>query len=127
LRDARLHLIAQGLAPSDAESDIALIIRERKVPCRARRQTITTFAGQIVHPQSRAIQALKHRGDLRLSPPVDLDRDDPDFENNSCRKPWRYPGFFADVSGIELWAKEAADPLADHLAKWVCAPLLAAA
>jgi hypothetical protein len=105
LRDARLHLIALGLAPSDAENDLALIIRERKVPCRARHVMITTFAGQIVHPHSRAIQALKRQGQWGLSPPVDLGGDDLDFENNSCRKPWRYPGFFAHVSGIEFWAE----------------------
>jgi hypothetical protein len=94
--------MAQGLAPSDAENDIALVIRERKVPCRLRHETITTFAGEIIHPQSRAVQDLKGRGQWRLSPPVDLDGDDLDFENNCSRKPWLRPGFFAHVSGLEI-------------------------
>jgi hypothetical protein len=102
LRDARLHLIARGLAPSDAENDIALVIRERKVHYRSRHETITTFAGEIVHPSSRAIQALKRRGQWRLSPPVDMDGDDLDFENNCSRKPWLRPGFFAHVCGLEI-------------------------
>jgi hypothetical protein len=102
LRDARLHLIARGLAPSDAENDIAQIIRERKVPCRFRHVTVTAFAGAIVHPSSPAIQALKRRGQWRLSPPEDLAADDLDFENNFSRKPWLYPGLFAHVSGMDL-------------------------
>jgi hypothetical protein len=105
LRDARHHLIAQGLAPSDAENDIALVIRERKVHCRVRHETITTFAGAIIHPESPAIQALKRRGEWRLFPPGDLDGGDLDFENNCCRKPWRRPGFFAYVSGLEMWTE----------------------
>jgi hypothetical protein len=125
LRDARQYLIARGLAPSDAENDIALVIRERKVHCRARHETITTFAGEIVHPQSPAIQALKRRGQWRLSPPGDLDGDDLDFENNCCRKPWLRPGFFAHVSALEIGAEgfrrvfrlDAIDPSQEPVAR----------
>jgi hypothetical protein len=106
LQDARQHLIARGFTLTDAQNDIAVVIRERKVPCHWHRETITTFAGEIVHPQSPAIQALKRQGRWRLSPPTDLVGDDLDFENNSCKKPWFYPGFFAHVYGLDIGTKD---------------------
>ena len=106
LLEGRQHLIARGFALSDAEADITLAIRDRKIRWDAPEDkiTVTTFAGVIVPPLSPAILSLKRRGEWRLCCPVDLSPGDLYFENSGSKKPWRYPGFDAHISsGLRLW------------------------
>jgi hypothetical protein len=106
LLEARQHLVVTGVAPYDAEADITLAIRDRKIRWDAptNKITITTFAGVIVHPLNPAVLSLKRRGEWHLSCPEDLSPGDLDFENSGSKKPWRYPGFDAHISsGLRLW------------------------
>jgi hypothetical protein len=106
LLEARQHLIARGFALSDAEADITLAIRDRKIRWDAPvdKITVTTFACVIVHPLSPAILSLKRRAEWRLCCPEDLSPGDLYFENSGSKKPWRYPGFDAHISsGLRLW------------------------
>jgi hypothetical protein len=92
--------VETGFAPNDAEADITLAIRDRKIRWTAseKKITITTFEGVIVHPLNHAVLSLKRRAEWRLSLPEDLSPGDLDFENSSSKKPWRYPGFHAHIS-----------------------------
>jgi hypothetical protein len=95
-----------GGAPNDAEADITLAIRDRKIRWDAPEDkiTITTFAGVIVHPLNPTVLPLKRRGEWQLSCPEDLSPGDLDFENSGSKKPWQYPGFDAHISsGLRLW------------------------
>jgi hypothetical protein len=106
LLEGREHLVVTGIAPSDAEADITLAIRDRKIRWLAPENeiTVTTFGGVIVHPLNPAVLSLKRKGEWRLSYPEDLSPGDLDFENSGSKKPWRYPGFDAHVtSGLRLW------------------------
>jgi hypothetical protein len=105
LLEGRQHLVVTGAAPYDAEVDITLAIRDRKILLSAPKNkiTITTFAGEIVHPLNPAVLTLKRRGEWRLSYPEDLSPGDLDFENSGSKKPWLYPGFHAHISsGLRL-------------------------
>src|SRR5580704_15537279 len=106
LLEGRQHLVVKGVSPYDAEADITLAIRDRKIRWAApeNKITITTFDGVIVHPLNPAVLSLKRRGEWRLSCPEDLSPGDLDFENSGSKKPWRYPGFDAHISsGLRLW------------------------
>jgi hypothetical protein len=106
LLEGRQHLVVTGVAPHDAEADITLAIRDRKIRLDAPKNkiTITTFDGVIVDPLNPAVLSLKRRGEWQLSCPVDLSPGDLDFENSGSKKPWRYPGFDAHISsGLRLW------------------------
>jgi hypothetical protein len=106
LLEARQHLVAIGLALYDAEADITLAIRDRKIRLMAPQNkiTITTFGGAIVDPLNPAVLSLKRQGQWRLSCPENLSPGDLDFENSGSRKPWLYPGFYGHISsGLQLW------------------------
>ena len=82
-----------------------MAIRDRKILLSAPKNkiTITTFAGEIVHPLNPAVLTLKRREEWRLSYPEDLSPGDLDFENSGSKKPWLYPGFHAHISsGLRL-------------------------
>jgi hypothetical protein len=106
LLEARQHLVVTGVALYDAESDITLAIRDRKIRLAAPQNkiTITTFRGVIVDPLIPAVLSLKRQGQWRLSCPENLSPGDLDFENSGSRKPWLYPGFHGHISaGLRLW------------------------
>jgi hypothetical protein len=106
LLEGRQHLVVIGAAPNDAEADITLAIRDRKIRWDAptNKITITTFDGVIVHPLNPAVLSMKRIGEWRLSCPEDLSPGDLDFGNSGSKKPWRYPGFYAHISsGLRLW------------------------
>lgn len=90
-------------SPCDAETDIALVIRDQKIECRScGKITITTFDGRIVHPQSPAIMNLKRQGLWRVSPPRDLAPGELDFATSAPRRPWVAPGFYVHIPRLEL-------------------------
>jgi hypothetical protein len=106
LLEARQHLVVTGVALHDAESDITLAIRDRKIRVAAPQNkiTITTYLGVIVDPLSPAILSLKRQAQWRPSCPENLSPGDLDFENSGSRKPWLYPGFHGHISsGLRLW------------------------
>jgi hypothetical protein len=106
LLEARQHLVVTGVSLYDAEADITLAIRDRKIRLVAPQNkiTITTFHGAIVDPLNPAVLSLKRQGQWRLSCPENLSPGDLDFENSGSRKPWLYPGFHGHISsGLRLW------------------------
>jgi hypothetical protein len=106
LLEARQHLVVTGVSLYDAEADITLAIRDRKIRLVAPKNkiTITTFRGAIVDPLNPAVLSLKRQGQWRLSCPENLSPGDLDFENSGSRKPWLYPGFHGHISsGLRLW------------------------
>jgi hypothetical protein len=104
LAESRDLLVADGQhSRSEAEADITLAVRDRKIACRsADKIVVTTFAGRILHPQSPAILNLRRQGRWRISTPRDLAPGDLDFETSAPRKPWIAPGLYVHIGRLEL-------------------------
>jgi hypothetical protein len=107
LAESRDLLVADGQhSRSEAEADITLAVRDRKIACRsADKIVVTTFAGRILHPQSPAILNLRRQGRWRISTPRDLAPGDLDFETSAPRKPWIAPGLYVHIGRLELWRR----------------------
>jgi hypothetical protein len=104
LAESRDLLVADGQhSRSEAEADITLAMRDRKIAWRsADKIVVTTFAGRILHPQSPAILNLRRQGRWRISTPRDLAPGDLDFETSAPRKPWIAPGLYVHIGRLEL-------------------------
>jgi hypothetical protein len=110
LSEARQRLTSSGLTEHEAETDIALAFRDRKINCRVAIEKITTFSGATISRQFLSGLAFKNELKLRVAIPHDLGPADIDWENSRSRKPWRYGAglhqFLAHVAKLELSSKD---------------------
>jgi hypothetical protein len=108
LSEARELIVANGQhSLSEAETDITLAVRDRKIAWLASGEIrVTTIAGRVLHPQSPAITSLKRQGLWRISPPGDLAPGDLDFETSAPRKPFVAPGLYVHIARVKLSSRD---------------------
>jgi hypothetical protein len=87
--EARQRLMSRGLTQHEAETDIALAYRDRKINHRAATEKITTLSGANISPHFLRRLAFKNELKLRLAIPHDLGPADLDWENSRPKKPAR--------------------------------------
>jgi hypothetical protein len=108
--EARQRLMSRGLTQPEAETDITLAYRDRKLNYRATPEKITTLSGGTISTHFLRRLAFKNELKLRLAIPHDLGPADIDWENSRPRKPWRYGDpwqeFLAHIAKLELSSKD---------------------